>query len=176
MCAWRLTSWSFLDGLPEMSNCYCHPGKAGGTPGWIRLITINTGENNLTGLTKSPESTRFPMNSGLLTTWRNPFGSSWPIPAPSLRIEGQRTCNFSGMAMGLSGVSSGAIRNPHAWQIAVSFSNSGMYTNWSRRELHRPHRSGIFRSCLINAAPKASMTKCEASIASVPSTLVTSAA
>jgi hypothetical protein len=20
----------FLDGLPEMSNCYCHPGKAGG--------------------------------------------------------------------------------------------------------------------------------------------------
>jgi hypothetical protein len=36
MCAWRLTSWSFLDGLPKMSNCYCHPGKAGGTPGWIR--------------------------------------------------------------------------------------------------------------------------------------------
>src|ERR1019366_8856855 len=22
----------FLDGLPEMSNCYCHPGKAGGSP------------------------------------------------------------------------------------------------------------------------------------------------
>jgi hypothetical protein len=22
----------FLDGLPEMSNSYCHPGKAGGSP------------------------------------------------------------------------------------------------------------------------------------------------
>jgi hypothetical protein len=26
-------SEEFLDGLPEMSNCYCLPGKAGGTPG-----------------------------------------------------------------------------------------------------------------------------------------------
>jgi hypothetical protein len=26
----------FLDGLPEMSNCYCHPGKAGGSPSSIR--------------------------------------------------------------------------------------------------------------------------------------------
>src|SRR5260370_25989853 len=34
MCAWRLTSWSFLDGLPKMSNCYCLPGRAGGSPGW----------------------------------------------------------------------------------------------------------------------------------------------
>jgi len=25
----------FLDGLPEMSNCYCLPGKAGGTPGTL---------------------------------------------------------------------------------------------------------------------------------------------
>jgi hypothetical protein len=24
--------WSFLDGLLELSNSYCHPGKAGGTP------------------------------------------------------------------------------------------------------------------------------------------------
>ena len=24
--------WSVPDGLPEMSNCYCHPGKAGGLP------------------------------------------------------------------------------------------------------------------------------------------------
>ena len=22
----------FLGGLPEMSNCYCHPGRAGGSP------------------------------------------------------------------------------------------------------------------------------------------------
>src|SRR6266568_1362285 len=29
-------SWSFLDGLPKMSNCYCLPGRAGGTPRWIR--------------------------------------------------------------------------------------------------------------------------------------------
>jgi len=28
----------FLDGLPEMSNCYCHPGKAGGSPSSIRLF------------------------------------------------------------------------------------------------------------------------------------------
>src|ERR1035438_9443988 len=25
----------FLDGLPEMSNCYCLPGKAVGTPGTL---------------------------------------------------------------------------------------------------------------------------------------------
>ncbi|MFB1490690.1 MULTISPECIES: glycosyltransferase, partial [unclassified Thiocapsa] len=31
-CAWRLTLRSVPDGLPEMSNCYCHPGKAGGLP------------------------------------------------------------------------------------------------------------------------------------------------
>ena len=31
-CAWRLTIGSFVDGLPEMSNCYCHPGRAGGSP------------------------------------------------------------------------------------------------------------------------------------------------
>jgi NAD(P)-dependent dehydrogenase (short-subunit alcohol dehydrogenase family) len=34
-CAWRLTTWSFLDGLPKMSNSYCLPGRAGGTPDWI---------------------------------------------------------------------------------------------------------------------------------------------
>jgi hypothetical protein len=31
-CAWRLTIWSFLDGLPQMSNFYCHPGRTGGPP------------------------------------------------------------------------------------------------------------------------------------------------
>jgi hypothetical protein len=31
-CAWRLTSKSFLDGPPEMSNSYCLPGRVGGTP------------------------------------------------------------------------------------------------------------------------------------------------
>ena len=29
---WRLTTQSFLDGLPEMSNGYCLPGRAGGLP------------------------------------------------------------------------------------------------------------------------------------------------
>jgi hypothetical protein len=29
----------FLDGLPQMSNCYCHPGRAGGTP--HRLVTAD---------------------------------------------------------------------------------------------------------------------------------------
>jgi hypothetical protein len=43
--------------LPEMSNCYCHPGKAGGSPFWNRrtqtlsaiphiLILANTGGSN----------------------------------------------------------------------------------------------------------------------------------
>jgi hypothetical protein len=34
----------FLDGLPEMSNCYCLPGKAGGTPGILGhypLLTLS---------------------------------------------------------------------------------------------------------------------------------------
>src|SRR5512135_2314490 len=31
-CAWRLTKGSVRGGLPEMSNCYCHPGRAGGLP------------------------------------------------------------------------------------------------------------------------------------------------
>src|SRR6266567_3548621 len=39
-CAWRLTSRSFLDGLPQMSNCYCLPGRAGGTPCWISNLPV----------------------------------------------------------------------------------------------------------------------------------------
>src|ERR1035437_8420377 len=31
-------SWSFLDGVPEMSNCYCLPGKAGGTPSGLARL------------------------------------------------------------------------------------------------------------------------------------------
>ena len=31
-CAWRLTIQSFRDGLPQMSNFCCHPGRAGGPP------------------------------------------------------------------------------------------------------------------------------------------------
>jgi hypothetical protein len=30
--------------LPELSNFYCHPGRAGGTPGWIRLLVIGVPE------------------------------------------------------------------------------------------------------------------------------------
>ena len=26
--------WNFTDGLPETSNCYCHPGIAGGSPAY----------------------------------------------------------------------------------------------------------------------------------------------
>jgi hypothetical protein len=26
--------WNFADGLPETSNCYCHPGIAGGSPAY----------------------------------------------------------------------------------------------------------------------------------------------
>ena len=36
--------WRFQDGLPEMSNFYCHPGRAGGSPGFARQagrIVIN---------------------------------------------------------------------------------------------------------------------------------------
>jgi hypothetical protein len=33
----------FLDGLPEMSNCYCHPGKAGGSPFGNSLETRTEG-------------------------------------------------------------------------------------------------------------------------------------
>jgi hypothetical protein len=33
----------FLDGLPEMSNCYCHPGKAGG---WSFYIFSSGGSLN----------------------------------------------------------------------------------------------------------------------------------
>src|ERR1700752_1910885 len=29
--AWRLTTGYFVGGLRETSNCYCHPGRAGGT-------------------------------------------------------------------------------------------------------------------------------------------------
>ncbi len=29
---WRLTIWSFRDGLPDLSNFYCLPGRAGGSP------------------------------------------------------------------------------------------------------------------------------------------------
>ena len=29
---WRLTLRSFRDGLPDLSNFYCHPGRAGGSP------------------------------------------------------------------------------------------------------------------------------------------------
>lgn len=29
---WRLTAWSFRDGLPFTSNFYCLPGTAGGSP------------------------------------------------------------------------------------------------------------------------------------------------
>ena|SRR6266487_2585248 len=33
MCAWRLGSEVCTVGtLPQTSNCYCHPGRAGGTP------------------------------------------------------------------------------------------------------------------------------------------------
>jgi hypothetical protein len=78
-----------------------------------------------------------------------------------------------GMAIGLTVVSSGVIRNPQVWQIAASLSSSGMYTSWSRRELQRPHRSGVLRSRLIKAAPNASKTECVASMAIVPSTLLT---
>ena len=28
--------WNFADGLPETSNCYCHPGIAGGSPAYAR--------------------------------------------------------------------------------------------------------------------------------------------
>ena len=35
-CAWRLTKGSVLGGLLEMSNRYCHPGKAGGLPVWAK--------------------------------------------------------------------------------------------------------------------------------------------
>ena len=31
-CACRLARKGFADGLPEMSNCCCHPGRAGGSP------------------------------------------------------------------------------------------------------------------------------------------------
>ena len=29
--------WNFADGLPETSNCYCHPGIAGGSPAYASL-------------------------------------------------------------------------------------------------------------------------------------------
>jgi hypothetical protein len=28
--------WNFTGGLPETSNCYCHPGTAGGSPAYAR--------------------------------------------------------------------------------------------------------------------------------------------
>jgi len=33
---WRLTTRSLPDGPPEMSTDYCLPGRAGGTPGFVR--------------------------------------------------------------------------------------------------------------------------------------------
>ena len=30
--------WNFADGLPETSNCYCHPGIAGGSPAYARTV------------------------------------------------------------------------------------------------------------------------------------------
>ncbi|MFZ1492793.1 MAG: hypothetical protein WAU60_05190, partial [Candidatus Competibacter denitrificans] len=44
-CAWRLTPWSVLDGLPELSNSYCPPGRAGGFP--ISLKPIADGAEAL---------------------------------------------------------------------------------------------------------------------------------
>jgi hypothetical protein len=41
-CAWRLTfrvpRWTRGVRLPELSNCYCHPGRAGGTPMTLVLL------------------------------------------------------------------------------------------------------------------------------------------
>ena len=32
--------WNFADGLPETSNCYCHPGIAGGSPAYARFKAL----------------------------------------------------------------------------------------------------------------------------------------
>ncbi len=40
MCAWRLTSRSFLDGLQQMSNYYCLPGRAGGSPSTLVATVV----------------------------------------------------------------------------------------------------------------------------------------
>ena len=34
---WRLTIWSFRDGLPDLSNFYCLPGRAGGSPNGLAI-------------------------------------------------------------------------------------------------------------------------------------------
>ena len=31
--------WNSAGGLPETSNCYCHPGRAGGSPAYARIAT-----------------------------------------------------------------------------------------------------------------------------------------
>ena len=33
--------WNFADGLPETSNCYCHPGIAGGSPAYASLVSVH---------------------------------------------------------------------------------------------------------------------------------------
>src|SRR5690348_13128629 len=35
---WRLTLRSFPDGLPHLSNCYCLPGRAGGSPHGLAVL------------------------------------------------------------------------------------------------------------------------------------------
>ena len=39
-CAWRLTKGSVPGRLPEMSNYYCHPGRAGGLPVWANAVKV----------------------------------------------------------------------------------------------------------------------------------------
>ena len=31
---------AWVGGLPELSNCYCHPGRAGGLPVWAKARQI----------------------------------------------------------------------------------------------------------------------------------------
>ncbi len=54
--------WNFTGGLPETSNCYCHPGIVGGSPAYARALAAVA--TFLRGLAKNAEQlTR-------LRTWR----------------------------------------------------------------------------------------------------------
>jgi hypothetical protein len=40
-----------LDGLPQLSNCYCLPGKAGGSPGGLDVTTVPGAELSCANVT-----------------------------------------------------------------------------------------------------------------------------
>ena len=79
--------WNFADGLPETSNCYCHPGIAGGSPAYARtilaggLLAVGTFASAAAGQLQDGEAAYFKHDYANATRLLRPLADSGNAPA-----------------------------------------------------------------------------------------------